>query len=571
MKTDPTPLLLPFARAYWPRLVAIVCAIFVSSSSVLTFGWGLKNLVDGGFHAEGGAALDRALLLLLAIVSATAMASYTRVHSAFWVAERTVAELRRRAFRALLSADAAWLEARTAGDLISRVTTDTALLQTTLSTTFPIALRHLLTLLGGITMLFVVSPGLTALVLLVVPVVVGPLVFFGRRVRARSKEAQARLGALSAFGQEALHALQTVQSFNAEARTADAFGARANASFEAAMYYARLRAGLTATAIFIVFAALSAVLWAGGHRVASGQMSAGELSAFVFYAVMVAGAVTSVSDSFGALAQAAGALDRLAEITGLRPRAAGTALPSLPARGDVTFENVSFRYPSRPDRWALRAVSFTVQAGETVAVVGASGAGKSTLFQLLQLFHAPEEGIIRLDGQDIAQLDPSALRRLIGSVPQDPAIFSETLAENIRIGNPDATDDALRAAAVRARADDFIDVLPEGYHTLAGERGGRLSGGQRQRIAIARAVLKDAPVLLLDEATSALDARNEQAVHAALRELMQGRTTLIIAHRLSTVRDADRVILLDQGRMIAQGPPAEMLARREVAACLLAD
>ena len=402
---------------------------------------------------------------------------------------------------------------------------------------------------------------MTGMVLLVVPVVVGPIVFFGRRVRKRSRETQSRVGGISAFSHEALQGIQTVQSFGYESRAAATFGRLADETFGMALRYIRMRSFLTAFVITMVFGAIGAVLWTGGHRVLHGKMTGGSLSAFVFYAIIVAGAVGALSEAMSAFGQAVGAADRITELLREKSNLRGEREVTQPVEGSVRFDNVTFSYPTRPEQNALHGVSFAVKAGQAVALVGPSGAGKTTLFQLLQRFYDPQAGDIFIDNLKTADFSPPAIRQLMTVVSQDPAIFSVSVAENIRIGKPEATDEEVKRAAEQAQAHEFISALPEGYGTMVGERGSRLSGGQKQRIAIARAILKDAKILLLDEATSALDSANEAAVHLALKNLMKGRTTLIIAHRLSTVQNADSIIVLDKGRIVAEGTHGELYER----------
>lgn len=556
--TQPVRLLWPFIRTYRIRIGVALAAILVSSSTMLAFGWGLKHLIDRGFSDASGAYLNQALLILLCVILVLSGAIFLRYQSVHWVAERAAADLRRRIFEKLLTLDLAWFENSKTGDDVSRINADTTVLQMVASANLPIALRHVLTLAGGVVMLFIVSLPLTFLALLVVPVAVGPIIYFARRVRARSRDTQGRVGDIGAYAHEALQGIQTIQSFGYEPRAAGKFADLAETTFNTALRHIRLRAFLMAYAVSVIFAAIGVVLWAGGHRVLAGDMTAGSLSAFVFYAVIVAGAVTSLSEAFAAFGQAAGAADRIAAIFSVTPALSGGAPLPGPVAGNVRFDGVTFAYPSRPGRLALDGVSFEVRAGETVALVGPSGAGKTTIFQLLQRFYDPQGGAILIDGHAISGHSPRDVRGHMTVVSQDPAIFSVSVAENIRIGKPSATDDEVRRAAEQAQAHEFIVQLPEGYDTPVGERGSRLSGGQKQRIAIARAILKDAPVLLLDEATSALDSSNETAVHTALRNLMQGRTTLIIAHRLSTVQNADRIIVLDKGRIVAEGTHASL-------------
>jgi ATP-binding cassette subfamily B protein len=416
--------------------------------------------------------------------------------------------------------------------------------------------------LGGAAMLAITSAKLTGLVFLVVPLVILPIVVFGRMVRKRSRATQDQIAAISAEANEVLQEIRIVQAFNHEAEDRRRFGGRVEATFQTALSYIRARALLTALVIFLVFGAISVILWIGGHDVLAGRISAGQLSAFVFYAVVVAGSVGSISEVYGDLQRAAGAMERLSELLQAEPEIRAPSMPVAlpePPQGRLAFENLRFFYPSRPDRAALDHVSFTVEKGETVALVGPSGAGKTTLFQLLLRFYDPQEGAVRLDGIDLRQADPAAVRARLGLVPQEPVIFSGSMRENIRYGRPGASDEEVEAAAEAAYVLEFARQLPQGLDTELGERGVRLSGGQRQRVAIARAILRDPAVLLLDEATSALDAESERRVQEALEKLMTRRTTLVIAHRLATVLKADRIVVLDQGRVVATGSHADLM------------
>ncbi|MDD9901507.1 MAG: ABC transporter transmembrane domain-containing protein [Alphaproteobacteria bacterium] len=557
-KGKPVRLLRPYLQPYKARIALAFLALAVAAGTVLAFGWGLKQLVDKGFADQTGAYLNQALLALLAVILVLAASSYTRFYNVHWVAERITADLRRRIFEKLLTLDPSWFENSSTGADVSRINADTSVLQLVMAANLPSALRHGLTLIGSVIMLFVVSPVMTGMVMLGVPLIVLPLVYFGRRVRVRSRDTQARVGDISAYGHEVLQGIQTVQSFGYEEPAAEKFGGLADQTFRAALKYIRMRSLLTALVITVVFGAVGVVLWLGGHKVLAGEMTAGELSAFVFYAIMVAGSVGAIGEAMSAFSQAIGAADRITELLSAGSTLSGIAHMDAEIAGAVRFENVSFRYPTRPDVLALDAVSFDVKPGEVVALVGPSGAGKTTIFQLMQRFYDPGEGRVIIDAMNAADYIPEDVRRCMAAVSQDPAIFSVSVMENIRMGKPSATDEEVQQAAVLAQAHDFIMALPEGYDTEVGERGSRLSGGQKQRIAIARAILKDAKILLLDEATSALDSHNEVAVHAALKNLMQDRTTLIIAHRLSTVQNADRIIVMDKGKIVAEGAHGEL-------------
>lgn len=549
-------LLWPLLRPYRWALAGGVLAMALSAGTMLGIGWGLKNIVDHGLADGSGVVLNQALLVLLVVIMVMAGASFTRLNLVYRVAERVTADLRKQVYVHLLGLDPAFFDTAKTGDQIARINADTTVLQLVITSNLPSTFRHALMLLGGVIMLFMVSPAMTGMALAAVPALVFPAIYFGRRVRAKSRDTQNRIGDITAYGHETVQGMQTIQSFGYEGVAAAQFARLADGAYETALRYIRVRAALTAFVIAVVFGAIGLLLWAGGHKVLAGDMTGGELSAFIFYVGIVAGAVTAISEALSDLNRASGAADRIAQLLHARSslKADGGA-PALPvaANGDIAFENVGFSYPSRPESRALEGVSFGVQAGECIAIVGPSGAGKSTVFHLLQRFFDPAEGRITIDGCDISAYDPRSVRKSFAVVAQDPMIFSLSVADNIRLGRPEASLEEVYAAAREAQADDFIRALPQGYDTLVGERGNRLSGGQRQRLAIARALLKNPRILLLDEATAALDAANELAVHQALRRLMQGRTTVIIAHRLSTVREADRIIVLDQGRVVAQG------------------
>jgi len=440
--------------------------------------------------------------------------------------------------------------------VLSRLTTDTTLLQTVIGSSVSLALRNALILAGGLVMMVVTSVKLAGLVLVVVPVVVVPILFFGRRVRALSRRSQDRVADVGAYAEEMINAIRTVQAFTHEPIDRARFAGRVGQSFDTAVARIRVRAWLTAVVILLAFGAIALVLWVGGYDAIAGRMTGGELSAFVFYAVLTAFAVGTLSEVYGDLQRAAGAAERLLELLATEAEIAAPAQPlafPVPPRGHVELDGVTFFYPSRPERAALADFSLAVAPGETVALVGPSGAGKTTVFQLLLRFYDPTRGSVRVDGVDIAAADPAELRRRIGFVAQDPVIFGASAADNIRYGRPEASDGEVRAAAEAAAAAEFLDLLPEGFDTFLGEKGVRLSGGQRQRLAIARAVLRNPPILLLDEATSALDAESERAVQQALERLAASRTTLVIAHRLATVLRAQRIIVMAEGRIVAQG------------------
>lgn len=552
----PLSLLWPLLSQHKAKLVVVLVAVSVAAATVLAFGWGLKHLVDQGFTDKSGRYLNQALLILLGVILLLAASSYTRFFLVHSIAERVIADLRKKVFRHLLSLDPFYFETHKTGEEVSRINTDTTVLQMVVTTNLPMAFRHFLTMTGGAVMLFIVSPSMMGMVFLAVPFLLGPIIYFGRKVRSKSRDTQGRIGDVAAFSHETIQGIQSIQSFGYEGAALQKFSDLVEDTFQAAIKYVKVRAFLTAFVISVIFSAIGIVLWIGGHRVLDGEMTAGDLSAFIFYAVTMAGAMGAISEAMTAFNQAAGAADRisslLAETSRLRSAFSLEKMPVI-SSGEIRFEKVSFSYPTRPDRLALDAVSFDIPAGKTTALVGPSGAGKTTIFQLLQRFYDPAAGHVSVDGFDLLCYAPQETRRLFGVVSQDPMIFSASVADNIRVGNPDATEEDIHRAAKQAEAHGFITDLPEGYDTPIGERGSRLSGGQRQRIAIARALLRNPKILLLDEATSALDAANEQAVMLALRALMKGRTTVIIAHRLSTVQNADKIIVLDKGRVVAAG------------------
>ncbi len=550
-------------RPYRVQVAWAVVALTVAALTVLGLGTGVRRLVDDGFAAADPGFLDGALVALLAFVVLLAVASYARFSLVSWIGERVVADIRRDVYDHVLALDVGYFETTKTGEIMSRLVTDTTVLQVVVGSSLSMALRNVLLMVGGIAMLLVTSVKLTALVILVVPLVIGPIVVFGRRVRRLSRASQDRLADVGARVEESINAVRTVQAFGREGFERERFGVEVERAFATAVHRIRARALLTAIVIVLVFGAVGLVLWIGGHDVLAGRLTPGQLSAFVFYSVVVASAAGALSEVFGDLQRAAGATERLVELLATAPGIAAPDRPEtlpLPARGSIAFADVTFRYPSRPATPALDGFTLRVAPGETVALVGPSGAGKTTVFTLLLRFHDPERGQVTIDGIDLARADPTEARACIALVPQDPVIFAASAADNIRYGRLDATDAEVRAAAEAAAAADFIDRLPQGFATFLGERGVRLSGGQRQRIALARAILRNAPILLLDEATSALDSESEAAVQAALARLKVGRTMLVIAHRLATVQKADRIVVMDAGRVVATGTHAELLA-----------
>ncbi len=557
--------LAPYLAPYGKQIAGAFAALLLAAVTVLGLGAGLRALVDRGLARGDESLLDGALVALIAIVVLLACASFARFYLVSWVGERVVADLRRDVYARVIALPPAFFEVTRTGEVLSRLTTDTSVLQTVVGSSLSMALRNVLLLVGGTAMLAVTSFELTAAVALLAPVVLVPILVFGRRVRILSRLSQDRIADVGHRIDETLNAVPTVQAFAREGFESDRFAGTVEEAFAAAARRVRARAFLTATVILLVFGGVGAVLWMGGRDVLSGALSGGDLAAFVFYAVVVAGSAGALSEVYGDLQRAAGAAERLSELLAAEPAIASPASPEdlpEPSPGSVAFRDVAFRYPARPDEAAVDGVTFEAAGGETVALVGPSGAGKSTLFGLLLRFHDPDGGSVAVDGVDARRARLDRLRDRLALVPQEPAIFGASIAENIRYGRPGANDADVRRAADAAFATEFVERLPDRFATFVGERGVRLSAGQRQRLAIARAVLKDAPILLLDEATSALDAESERMVQQALERLMEGRTTLVIAHRLATVLKSDRILVMDRGRIVEQGRHDELVAAR---------
>jgi ATP-binding cassette subfamily B protein len=556
--------LIPYALRYRGLIAAALAALTVASAATLTVPVAVRGMIDHGFSAAGSDVISSYFLAMLAVVAVLAMASGARYYLVMIIGERVVADLRSDVFAHLARLDASFFDTARTGELVSRLTADTTQMKSAFGSSASVALRNLFMFAGAIGMMVYTSPKLSALVLIAIPIIVFPLVASGRSVRRRSRKAQDTLADASAFAAENLGAIRTMQAFNAEPATLKRFRQAVEEAYQAARDTTGARALLTSVAIFLAFASVIAVLWLGAQDVLAGRITGGLLSQFVLYAVFGASSLGQLSEVWSEISAAAGAAGRIAEILAIKPKIAAPARPEAmpqPSRGHVAFDNVGFSYPSRPDVEALAGLSFEVKSGETVALVGPSGAGKSTVFQLLLRFYDPVSGCVRVDGVDVSKVDPTELRARIALVPQESVVFGATIADNIRYGSESAPMADVVAAAKRAAADEFIVAMPGGYEARVGERGVTLSGGQRQRLAIARAILKNAPILLLDEATSALDAENETLVQAALEGLMGTRTTIVIAHRLATVLKADRILVLDGGRIVEEGDHASLVAR----------
>ena len=554
--------LVPYLAPYRRLVMGAVLALIVTACVSLALPLAVRRVVDG-FAADNAALLDQYFAGALILAVLLALGTGARYYLVTRLGERVVADIRKSLFDKVMGMSPAFFERIMTGEVLSRLTTDTTLILSVIGSSVSIALRNLLIFIGGMALLLLTSAKLTGLVLLIVPGVVIPIIVLGRRLRVLSRENQDLIAASSGNASEALLSVQTVQAFTHETPTRAAFAKLTEAAYLSAQRRIGTRAVMTVIVIFLIFTGVVGVLWIGARDVRAGVMSPGELVQFLIYSVMVAGAVGALSEIWGELQRAAGATERLVELLvtddSVSDPAQPLALPR-PVKGAIAFEGVSFRYPARPETSALDGVDLIVQPGETVALVGPSGAGKTTILQLLLRFYDPQQGRITLDGVALTDLARDDFRRSIALVPQDPVIFGASARENIRFGRPEATDAEIETAAKAAAAHDFLTALPQGYDTFVGERGVMLSGGQKQRIAIARAILRDAPVLLLDEATSALDAESERAVQAAVDELSRNRTTLVVAHRLATVKKADRIVVFDQGRIVATGTHEELVA-----------
>ncbi|GFZ79699.1 ABC transporter ATP-binding protein [Pseudohongiella nitratireducens] len=553
---------LGFVRPYrWQMLTAMLALIFTAAITLGLVQF-VRVIVDSGFVAGSQQSLTQAIAAFIVMAMLQAAGTFCRFYWVSWLGERVTADIRQAVFRHLLSLPPAYFEENRSGEIQSRITTDTTLLQTVIGSSASVSLRNILLLFGGVIFLFITNPRLTSVVLLCIPVVIGPIVLFGRRVRRLSRSTQEEVAHVGAYVGESIQQIKTVQAYNHQSEDIRQFGQHTELAFRAALSQIKSRSIMIALVMTLVFTALAAMIWVGGQDVISGRMSAGELTAFIVYAVMVATAVGAVSQVIGDLQRAAGATDRLMELLNVEVAESQTKITdSLPDRitGKIEINNLKFYYPTRPEQAALHDLSLEIPAGSSLALVGPSGAGKSTLLDLLLRFYDPDSGDIRLDGQSLLKVPHEDLRRHVALVSQQPAIFTGTIADNIKYGRPEASDDDMQAAADAAFASEFINRLPDTWHSFLGESGTRLSGGQKQRLAIARAILKDPRILLLDEATSALDAESERNVQLAIEKLMPGRTTIVIAHRLATVRNVDRIAVLDQGRLVALGKHDELM------------
>lgn len=552
----------PFVRKHTGLFAAWMAALAVASAATLSLPVAFRQMIDHGF--TDGANINRAFLFLFVVAVVLALASAARFYFVSLLGEKVVSDLRQQLYSHLIGLDAEFHDRSRSGELVSRLSADSELLRNVVATSMSVALRSSVTVIGSLVMLFVTSPRLASFALIGIPLAVLPIVLGARRLEKASRASQDRVADANSLANETLGAVRTVQAHAREPYERERFGSAIATAVDTARRRIRAQAWVTAGAITLIFGAIVLVLWMGAHDVIAGNMTAGTLGQFVLYALIGGGSVGALAEVWNELQRASGGMGRIAELLQESPRITAPATPRhlvQPVRGEIRFEQVSFRYPSRPDLPALDGFDLSVRPGETVALVGPSGAGKSTVLSMLLRFHDVQAGTIRLDGVDVRELDPTELREQIALVPQHPTLFAASAADNIRYGRLEATDAEVLAAAEAAEADDFIRELPEGFDSQLGERGARLSGGQQQRIAIARALLKDAPVLLLDEATSALDAQSERAVQHALERLMEGRTTLVVAHRLATVLKADRIVVMDRGRIVAQGTHAELLAQ----------
>ena len=558
----PLRMLIPYIFQDKKLVIAALISLLVASAATLTVPVALRRVVANGFSGENVEKIDYYFIAMIGVVAVLALASASRYYFVTQIGERTVADIRKDVFAAVLKFDAAYFDSARTGEVISRLTADTTQIKSAVGSTASVALRNSLLFIGAIIMMVYTSPQLSGLIVFAIPLIVLPLIAFGRLVRRRSRAAQDKLADASAYATEMAGSVRTIQSLSAGEGVQSAFSSTVDASYRAARKAIRTRAFLTLILIFLIFSSIVSILWAGARSVIDGDMAPGMLVQFLLYAVFAAGSMGSLSEVWGEVQQTAGATERLMELVAEEPQITVPENPVPISAGAINLDGVEFSYPGVPDKTIISDLSFTVEPGETIAIVGPSGAGKSTIFQLLTRFYDPTNGAVHLGGSDIKQADPDALRSLFAVVPQDPVIFNGDIAGNISFGAKGSVDDAAIAKAAKvARADIFIDEMEGGYQARVGERGITLSGGQKQRLAIARAVLRDAPILLLDEATSALDAESEAHVQAALEDLMKGRTTLIIAHRLATILKADRILVMDEGRIVEEGTHASLVKK----------
>lgn len=563
-----------FIRPYRLRLIIAIIALIFTAALTLSLGQGIKLMIDEGFSSQSTLGLTNALTLVGFIIVAMSFGAYFRFYMVSWLGERVVADIRKKLYEHLVSLSPSFFEDNLAGEIQSRVTTDTTLLQTVIGSSFSFALRNALTFVGGLTLMFISNVKLTMIVLLVVPFIVFPLVYYGRKVKKLSRDSQDKIATVGAWAGESLQHIKVVQAFTREDLVSEQFARAAEGAFEVALKRIRQRAALIAMVMMMVMGAVAGMLFVGGSDVIAGELSAGDLAAFVFYAIMVAGSLAAITEVYGEVQRAAGSAERIRELLATEAEIQSPNISeettSTGAKNEqsksalIEFKDVSFAYPSRPNKNAITKLNLAVNAGESIALVGPSGAGKSTLFDLLLRFRDPQNGVINISGIPLTDWNLKDLRSQFALVPQQPVLFSANVWDNLKYGRPDASEEDVLAAAKAAHADEFIDQLPDGYQSFLGEQGVKLSGGQKQRLAIARAILRDPKILLLDEATSALDAQSEYYVQKALNKLMKGRTTFIIAHRLSTVRHVDRIAVFDQGHLLDIGRHDELMESSEL-------
>ena len=558
-----------FVRPYRLRLVVAVVALIFTATLTLSLGQGIKLMIDEGFSSQSTLGLANALTFVGFIIVAMSVGAYFRFYMISWLGERVIADIRKKLYSHLISLPPSFFEDNLAGEIQSRVTTDTTLLQTVIGSSFSFALRNTLTFIGGLTLMFISNVKLTMIVLLVVPFIVFPLIYFGRKVKKLSRDSQDKIATVGAWAGESLQHIKVVQAFTREDRVNDQFGEAAEGAFDVALKRIRQRAALIAMVMMLVMGAVAGMLFVGGSDVIAGELSAGDLAAFVFYAIMVAGSLAAVTEVYGEVQRAAGAAERIRELLAMTsdirsPQESNSVIEKPNSDVLIEFKDLTYAYPSRPNTDALTKLNLAIKAGESIALVGPSGAGKSTLFDLLLRFRDPKSGDIKISGKSLSQWNLQELRSQFALVPQQPVLFSANVLENLKYGRPNATEAEVFAAAKAANAAEFIEQLPDGYQSFLGEQGVKLSGGQKQRLAIARAILRDPKILLLDEATSALDAQSEHYVQQALDELMKGRTTFVIAHRLATVRHVDRIAVFDEGQLVDVGSHDELLKSSEL-------